>query len=273
MISLQTNKLLKVSCVTVTMGRFDLLEKSVQCYINQTYPNKELVILSQAEDNSMFRYWLMGLNRNDIIFAEAPSDISLGEMRNTSIELAHGDVICQWDDDDLYHSERVEYQYQTMMASADFSGSCYTNFLKYFKEDQTMYWCDWLAESGFRRFLCGAIMFHKKYYHAYGGYFYPEEGNQCHVEEDLNVLQKLIAHGPIAVASKGHHYVYVYHGSNTYGIDHHKLALDVSGNKVVMNQKELLRRQGQLTETMHDMGVKDTIHFKSIDHDAFTYTP
>lgn len=273
MISYETNKLLKISCVTVTKGRLELLQKSVQCYINQTYPNKELVVLSQAENNESIREWLMSLNRTDIIFAEAPSDTCLGEMRNTSIELAHGDIICQWDDDDLYHSDRVSYQYQTMMASSEFSGSCYTNFLKYFKEDQTMYWCDWLGESGFRKFLCGAIMFHKKYYHLYGGYFYPEEGQQCHVEEDLNVLQKLIAHGPIACALKGHHYVYVYHGSNTYEIDHHKLTLDTSGNKIVMSQKELLRRREQLFKTMKDMGLKDTVHFKSIDYDAFTYTP
>jgi glycosyltransferase involved in cell wall biosynthesis len=273
MISLEINKFLKVSCVTVTKGRFDLLKKSVQCYINQTYPNKELVILSQAEDNSEIKNWLMTLNRTDIVFAEAPPDICLGEMRNTSMELAHGDIICQWDDDDLYHSDRVSYQYQTMMASADFSGSCYTNFLKYFKEDQTMYWCDWWSEGGFRKFLCGSIMFHKKYYHIYDGHFYPENGEQCHVEEDFNVLQKLVIHGPIAPASKGYHYVYVYHGYNTYEIDHHRLTLDVSGNKIVMNQKELLRWREKLIQTMHDMRVEDTIHFKSIDHDAFTYTP
>lgn len=269
MISYTTNEFLKVSCLTVTNDRFELLKKSVQCYINQTYPNKELIILSQAKDNRLIIEWLNDLDRNDIIFVEAPSDICLGEMRNTSIELSHGDVICQWDDDDLYHPDRVMYQYQLLTSSSCNSGSCYTNFLKYFKQDNKMYWCDWKGEGDIRKFLCGSIMFYKKYYHVYDGYFYPEEGSQCHVEEDLNVLNKLNKHGGIACCEKGNHYIYVYHGKNTYGRDHHNLTLDVSGGKFVMDQKDLIFRQEILTQTISDIGIKEEIDFSSLDGTAF----
>lgn len=256
-----------------TTGRYDLLKKSVQCYINQTYPNKELVVLSQAKDNTEIRSWIESLGRDDIIFAEAPTNITLGEMRNTSIELSHGDIICQWDDDDLFHSDRIAYQYHLMMASSQFVGSCYTNFLKYFKQDGKMYWCDWWGEGAHRKFLCGAIMFYKKYYHIFDGYFYPEDGEQCHVEEDLNVLQKLMRHGEMACATKGHHYIYVYHGENTYGVDHHRLTLDVSSGKIVVDQKELLRRETLLRSAMQDMGVVDEVEFCDLRGSAFTCQP
>ena len=38
----------KVSCVTVTTGRVDLLKKAIHCYVYQTYKNRELVILAQG---------------------------------------------------------------------------------------------------------------------------------------------------------------------------------------------------------------------------------
>ncbi|CAE7860194.1 unnamed protein product [Symbiodinium microadriaticum] len=272
--SVMTNKVCeddsRVSCVTVTTGRLELLKKSVQCYLNQTYPNKELIVLSQGNCDKIGQ-WIEGLNRNDIFFAEAPPDISLGEMRNTSIELAQGDVICQWDDDDLFHSNRVAEQYQKLMLSPCNSASCYTSFLKYFKQDKKMYWCDWRDEGEHRSFLCGAIMFHKKYYHAYGGYFYPEEGDQCHVEEDLNVLEKLFKQGNVEPLG-GHSYVYVYHGENTYNLDHHLLTLDVSGQKIVKPKKELLRQRAILTGYMKDMGVTEQFDFCDLESDAFTYS-
>lgn len=251
------NKTLKVSCLMVTKGRPELIKKSVDCYLRQTYPNRELIILSQGlpEENAAIVKLIDG--RSDIFFYEAPQSICLGEMRNASIELSQGDVICQWDDDDLYHSRRIEDQYSLMTLSDSFVGCCYNQFLKYFSNTNEMYWCDWSGEGYERQFLCGTIMFYKRLYHEYGGWFYPEEGNQCHVEEDLNVMDKLMSHGTLAAINKGHQYIYVYHGENTYNIDHHNLAIDVSGRKRVMNSREIARHRPLIDETFSEIGLSE----------------
>lgn len=37
-----------VSCLTVTDGRFGMLERAIRCFADQTWPAKELVIVSQG---------------------------------------------------------------------------------------------------------------------------------------------------------------------------------------------------------------------------------
>jgi glycosyltransferase involved in cell wall biosynthesis len=34
---------------------------------------------------------------------------TLGSLRNLDIEMAQGEYVCQWDDDDWYHAGRIEY--------------------------------------------------------------------------------------------------------------------------------------------------------------------
>ena len=38
--------------------------------------------------------------------------VSLGAARNLTVDTARGAYVCQWDDDDLYHPERLRIQYE-----------------------------------------------------------------------------------------------------------------------------------------------------------------
>ena len=89
----------KVSCLMVTRGNFDLAKTAYYSFQLQTWSNKELIIVCDAGADE-----LRGLVASDIQvkFIEAPSGLSLGELRNISIAQASGDFVCQWDDDDLY---------------------------------------------------------------------------------------------------------------------------------------------------------------------------
>jgi hypothetical protein len=58
---------------------------------SQTLPRKELVMVVNAA-------------------ATAPAQGCWSTSRHISIESATGDVLCHWDDDDLYHPERLERQ-------------------------------------------------------------------------------------------------------------------------------------------------------------------
>jgi hypothetical protein len=266
----------KVSCVTVTTGRVNLIKKAIHCYLYQTYKNRELVILSQGteEENRQIESHVRSLGRDDIIFFEAPSHLTLGAMRNTSIEIAKGDIICQWDDDDLYDPDRIRTQYLALRRHSKNVGCAYSNFLKYFKNTGEVYWCDWSNEGTLSsQLLCGAVMFYKRIFHKYKSMLYPQTGAQCHVEEDLNVLQKLLASGSVAPVFGAHQYVYIYHGENTYDLEHHKLTLLINSGKFVMESHNLLANQSLLEETFSLMGVDSPVTFRSLDQDAFTYSP
>ena len=41
----------KVSAVMCTYGRFECVERAVNCFLNQTYQNKELIIYNTDADN------------------------------------------------------------------------------------------------------------------------------------------------------------------------------------------------------------------------------
>ena len=266
-------KIPKISCVMVTSGRFEHLKKSLQCYLNQTYKNREMVIISQGNDeaNCKIEHYISTLGLDDITFIKAPQSLTLGSMRNLSIEVAVGDIICQWDDDDLYHQDRIITQYRELRKNSANIASVYSSFLKYFKNSAEVYWCDWSGEPILsHKFLCGSVMFFKKAFHMYN-VFYPETGGQCHVEEDLNVLEKLTHKGDVVPVHDGNQYVYVFHGENTYDIEHHKLTLDTKWGKLVLDKNELLDRKKLIETTFNNTGMKETVFVRSKDEIAFTY--
>lgn len=108
-----------VSCLMVTRAsssRFKLLRESIRCFLAQTYPHLELVILLDSpkpSDKHRLENFVKALDRANVRIFEAKKvkkKKSLGALRNESIRLAAGDFICQWDDDDLSHPLRVERQ-------------------------------------------------------------------------------------------------------------------------------------------------------------------
>jgi glycosyltransferase involved in cell wall biosynthesis len=261
----------KISCLTVTKNRFDLLKKSIYCYTQQTYKNKELVIISQSDSkvNLQIRNHIDLLNRNDIVFVEAPARLSLGAMRNLSIEVATGSILCQWDDDDLYHPQRVMAQYRALLGK-DVVATLYTQHLKLFLDSGKMYWCDWSVEKPqWRTMLCGSIMFHKEMFYTFNNHLYPECGGQSDKEEDMNVLIKFSRIGKLAPVNYGYHYIYVFHGRNVYDLNHHRLVLE----KRVIGEHELRDKQDLLTNTFDLVQLEQSVKMCSLDDVAFEYTP
>jgi SAM-dependent methyltransferase/glycosyltransferase involved in cell wall biosynthesis len=100
-----------VSCVCVTRKRVAHLKRSIECFLNQTYPNKELVILFESDDQMTGEY-LNSIGTPNIRSHEISSvpRRSLGHLRNLSVEIAAGEFYCQWDDDDWHHPSRIEMQ-------------------------------------------------------------------------------------------------------------------------------------------------------------------
>jgi len=112
-----------VSCLMVTRGRSFPARFAVDCFRRQSWPERELVLVCDAPGTPVEDYCrTLGDARIRVVVPDGPA-ASLGDLRNLSLRAARGDYVCQWDDDDLYHPQRLELGMlllQSMRADAMF---------------------------------------------------------------------------------------------------------------------------------------------------------
>lgn len=100
-----------VSCICITENRVPYLERAYKCYRAQTYINIELIVVCMKDDLATLNF-LEHVSALDpsvkVIAIERTERGSLGRLRNTAIDKADGDYICVWDDDDIYHIQRIK---------------------------------------------------------------------------------------------------------------------------------------------------------------------
>jgi hypothetical protein len=77
--------------------------KAIQCFENQTWPDRELLIINHG---TVF-YCGDGIRNVPI---HKTDDLHCGGMRNLAFVLASGDWLMTWDDDDIYSPERMAVQ-------------------------------------------------------------------------------------------------------------------------------------------------------------------
>ncbi len=100
-----------VSCLCVTRQRVPLLRRAVACFLAQTHPLRELLVVFESDDSGTGDY-LASLRdpRIRAIEVRVQPKLSLGALRNLSLRAASGRYIAQWDDDDWYAPTRLEAQ-------------------------------------------------------------------------------------------------------------------------------------------------------------------
>lgn len=96
-----------ISCKMITNGRVEFLEESLHSFLLQDYSGeKELVIVNDYPlQKLVFDHPDVRIYNLDETFT------TIGEKENFATELCKGDVICQWDDDDIampWHLKNVE---------------------------------------------------------------------------------------------------------------------------------------------------------------------
>jgi len=193
-----------ISCLMVTRGRLVPTQFALDCYRRQTWPNRELVVVCDAADSELPAF-IAGLGDPTIRYVNT-AHATLGELRNVSVEASRGTFLCQWDDDDLYHSQRLEFQYGELMASGK-AAHVLSRWLMWWPEQQR------LAISS-RRFWEGSMLVHR---HALGSYQAVARREDTQVIADMRERGNRIAHSDQPFA-----YCYIVHGANTYGTGHHK---------------------------------------------------
>jgi glycosyltransferase involved in cell wall biosynthesis len=108
-----------ISCLMPTCDRRAFVQRAIAQFLAQDYEPRELIVLDDGEqpvadlmpDDSRVRY----------VREERKSPI--GVKRNRLCELARGEVIVHWDDDDWNAPWRVSHQVERLLASgADICG-------------------------------------------------------------------------------------------------------------------------------------------------------
>lgn len=114
-----------VSCIMPTANRRSFVSQAISSFLQQDYPNKELIIVDDGEelvedlvpDSSLVRY------------IHLQERLPIGTKRNIACNEAKGSLIAHWDDDDWYASWRLTYQIEELLHKrADVCGLAYPYF-------------------------------------------------------------------------------------------------------------------------------------------------
>ncbi len=97
---------MKVSVIVPTKERERFLRPLYECFCEQSYPDKELVVLDDSEHSSSF---FRSLRDSRVRYYHTAAGMTLGHKRNLLVELAKGEVIAQFDDDDYYVPNYLDF--------------------------------------------------------------------------------------------------------------------------------------------------------------------
>ena len=190
----KNNKMDVISCICVTRGKPLMLKRAISCFTAQSYPFKELIIVYEDDDVGTVEM--------------------LKELRNIGIKASNGEFICQWDDDDWYHENRLTLQYTISMEN-NYKGSVMTQWLVYNTIDKQAFISN-------ERVWEGSVLCKKKVLQGV-----PYENKS--MGEDSATINSLLEKDHIyLIKSMPGLYIYIYHGSNTWNFEHWKYIFECS---------------------------------------------
>lgn len=199
-----------ISCLCVTRNRPNLLRRAVECFQAQTYVNRELIAVYEADDVET-REYLRTVADDAVRTFEVPVDRkrTLGELRNYAVEVSLGDYVCQWDDDDWYRNDRLSVQMGALRESGK-EACVLARWICLDALTQTAY-------IGRRRQWEGSLLCRKSTLPAYP---HLPRGEDTGVVEQLQRTRQLLR------LDRPEVYVYTFHGDNTWDRAHWSRVLD-----------------------------------------------
>ena len=238
-----------------------MLRMAIADFMAQTHRERELVIVHDAsqEFDHALQALVAGIVRNASsgrspstgAAALAPSirvhreeaGASLGTLRNRAVALAEGAYICQWDDDDRYHPERLTRQYDALVAEqAD--ACCLVDQWHWFQTRGEIYWDDWSVETYPFNVIPGTLLCRRAHMPSY-----PDSATG----EDSAAMSALIRAG-LRIArlrDSGWTYIYVHHGGNVFAEAHHAAISHwkaLRGARLVARSAQIERRFAEYAE-------------------------
>ena len=197
-----------ISCLMVTRGDVPLVRMAIAQFQRQTYGWRELVIVCDRASPELEALVREEGSEAVRLVAAAPG-MPLGQLRNASLDAARGELICQWDDDDLYSAQRLEHGVGALMAAeAD------ALFLR-----QWFIWCPSQRFLGLSRGRVweGSMIAFKRALAPY-----PSLGRA----EDTAMVDSILRDRVVALLDDPLSYCYCIHGANTFTGAHMQRIID-----------------------------------------------
>jgi len=260
----------KITCMMVTNdGRMNTLKTSLRCFQDQTYPNKELLIVTDASDACKKQILDITEGMSDVRYAFLNGKYTLGALRNIGVGLSFGDLFVQWDDDDFCSPERLLVQY-SYLAKHPKARLCFLgDQLHYYFPTRQLFWNHWEVHSGgWKKYglIPGTIMAYTKDFI----YRYPASGEYCGAGEDSIMTSHICdtnSKSVVILKGVGYFHVYSFHGENVWDVEHHMAISRARG----ADRKTLLKHRVQICHTLDYMQLDDVIDVTGVDGLAFTY--
>ena len=195
------------SCIMPTHGRSEWVLQSIRYFQRQTYPKRELIIVDDSAKS--FEKELPCDPR--IRYVHRRQRMSIGAKRNLACEMARGEFIAHWDDDDWYGPTRLAAQVAPIAAGeADITALAGTPFLDVARRQ---FW------------TCTPAVFARMFAHAvHGGtlvyarrLFGIRRFPDASIAEDAAFLHTAVAGGArLRPVASGELFIYVRHGHNAW---------------------------------------------------------
>lgn len=191
-----------VSCLMVTRGLTNFVRSAINQFNMQTYENKELIIVYDSytvEIQNLIREFESPI----IQFHYSKIKKSLGELRNLAVKLSHGEIFCQWDDDDIFSPDRINF-FVTILLNSDVA-ACFL-----------LRWIFWdipkkRASISDERPWEGSIFAWKSVCINYPS---------INKSEDFIAISEICRNNVIALVDNPYAYIYCAHGDNTWNDEH-----------------------------------------------------
>lgn len=222
-----------ITALMVTMGRLPLVHESYKFFTTQTYPQKRLLVVTDCTQKEHEALKKLAYDDKRVLVMHVGERLSLGELRNLSLEYSTSDLTIQWDDDDWYGPTRIMDQWTGLKKA---SAVMLKQQLHYFRDTgKVALTCD---PTGIE----GTLLMDRRC-----GLTYPSQkkGEDTVLKKDLTE-RKLLNLVPGGVC-----YCRTYHGNNTWDRSHH---LDrVKNFKKPITKKELKDAEKTYGKHMVDM--------------------
>jgi len=209
-----------VSCLMLTYNRFNSFKKAFKCFIQQTYINKELVIINSGTKRyhkKIQNYVRKFITSCEVtcVYYPVDKDSTIGELRNIGLRYCCGEYIIGFDDDDIHNPMRITQQIDLCLKS-NIQGTILKNFTV--KLGWNNYKCSSLNG------LEGTLLFKNP-----KGKIQYSEMNQG---EDTNFINKLKdnKYNIVVIDEDFDLYKYVYHRTNTVSKKHFKNMIELNSS-------------------------------------------
>jgi glycosyltransferase involved in cell wall biosynthesis len=205
-----------ISVLMPTRGRRRFIPQALRCFLQQDYPNKELLIIDEGDEpvysqvpqgDPHIRYIYLGW------MLCRPEPLTIGMKRNIAASLAHGDIFVQQDDDDYFGPRRLSRQAAPIIAGkADVTAMQMTLLLH--APTGTLWRC---SEEVHRALFAhnvrsGTLMYRASYWQ--GGLYYANRPSG----EDVGYLSGLLSRGArLGRVVDPNSYICVRHSDNISG--------------------------------------------------------